>query len=286
MKTIPIAFDYVSGSHTGEKIKQQYESVIKVYDIDKKIFKIVCDQAANNKKAFKSTLECTDEDHLIKITTMLLEKQRKLDMIEEKKQTTLRTELEKEKNIMNKPINGSQTKITAFMKRDKVLIDLDDLSDELSEPIESEEETDENLTDLDADDLDLEELDSVKAVLAFLPCAAHNIQLVIKDGLVLDEPYTKLINHISRDIVTKSKVSTLIAEEIRSLELSLQKSVITRWNSILFMIRSVLKLSDKDFKAIRSVMRTKTAKQKEIKSKFCLSEIERDMLEELKTVLE
>lgn len=37
------------------------------------------------------------------------------------------------------------------------------------------------------------------------------------------------------------------------------------------MIRSVLKLSDKDFKAIVSVMRTKTAKQKEIKSKFCLS---------------
>lgn len=134
---------------------------------------------------------------------------------------------------MNKAINGSQIKITAFMKRDKVLIDLDDLSDELSEPIESEEETDENLTDLDADDLDLEDFDSsiinsAKAVLAFLPCAAHNVQLVIKDGLILDEPYTKLIQHISRDIVTKSKVSTLIAEEIRNLELSLQKSVITR----------------------------------------------------------
>lgn len=84
MRTILIAFEYVSASHTGDKIKQQYESVIKVYDIDKKIFKIVCDQAANNIKAFKTTLECTDDDHLIKITTMLLEKQRKLDMIEEK----------------------------------------------------------------------------------------------------------------------------------------------------------------------------------------------------------
>ncbi|RNA28341.1 zinc finger BED domain-containing 4-like, partial [Brachionus plicatilis] len=223
---------------------------------------------------------------------MLIKKQRKLDNLEEKKQATLRNELEKEINTMNKPINCNQTKITTFIKRDKVFLELDDLSDELSQSIESDEEIDDdNLTDLDAADIDLDDFDtsfinSAKAGLAFLPCAAHNIQLVIKHGLVLDEQYTKLIQNISRDIVSKSKVSTLIAEEVRKLELSLHKSVITRWNSILFMILSVLKLTEKDFKTIRGAMRNKTAKQKEIKRKFCLSDLERDMLEELKTVLE
>ncbi|RNA16575.1 hypothetical protein BpHYR1_042964 [Brachionus plicatilis] len=161
MQTIPIAFEYVSGSHTGNKIKQQYDSIVKIFGIDKKIFKIVCDQAANNKKAFKTTLECTDEDQLVKITNMLIEKQRKLDNLEEKKQATLRNELEKEINTMNKPINCNQTKITTSIKRDKVLLELDDLSDELSQSIESDEEIDDdNLTDLDAADIDLDDFDT------------------------------------------------------------------------------------------------------------------------------
>lgn len=32
---------------------------------------------------------------------------------------------------------------------------------------------------------------------AYLPCAAHNIQLVVKDGLKLDVEYTALIKEIS-----------------------------------------------------------------------------------------
>ena len=31
--------------------------------------------------------------------------------------------------------------------------------------------------------------------LAYLPCACNNIQLVIKDGLKLDQKYTSLIGH-------------------------------------------------------------------------------------------
>jgi hypothetical protein len=122
--------------------------------------------------------------------------------------------------------------------------------------------------------------------LAYVPCGAHNIQLVIKDGLKLNTEYTNLINRVGKDIVNKTKVSTLIAEELRQFNKKLNKKNATRWNSILFMIRSVLKLSPDEFKAIRLKMSTKTAEQRETKKKFDLSKEDREMLEELKVVLE
>jgi hypothetical protein len=50
-----------------------------------------------------------------------------------------------------------------------------------------------------------------------MPCSAHNIQLVIKNRLKLDKKYTDLISKVSNNIVSKSKVSHVIAEELRKL---------------------------------------------------------------------
>ena len=113
--------------------------------------------------------------------------------------------------------------------------------------------------------------------------------MVVNDGLNLDTTYTQLINKVSKNIVSKSKVVAIIAEEIRALSKSLYKSVVTRWNSILFMLRSVLKLTDKDFISIKNQLKNKkklTKKQKETLANFDLSSLERAMLEELKVVLE
>ena len=52
------------------------------------------------------------------------------------------------------------------------------------------------------------------------------------------------------------------------------------------MIRSVLKLKPEDFKEIRDEMSANNATQKEIREKFSLNEQERELLNELKTVLE
>ena len=109
---------------------------------------------------------------------------------------------------------------------------------------------------------------------------------MIKDGLKLSQTYNDLINRISKDIVCKSKASLSIAEELRKLNRKLNKKNVTRWNSILFMIRSVLKLSPEDMKTIRNQLPIKTQEQKEIKRKFDISTVEREMLEELKDVLE
>ena len=102
----------------------------------------------------------------------------------------------------------------------------------------------------------------------------------------MDEKYTTLIDKVSSDIVSKSKMSQIVAEELRNLDKKLSKKCVTRWNSILFMIRSVLKVSPAEFKTIRNSMPTATLQQKEVKKKFDISPNEREMLEELKVVLE
>ena len=62
----------------------------------------------------------------------------------------------------------------------------------------------------------------------------------------MDEEFT--IKRISKDIVSMPKVFLSIAGQFRSLEKTVKTYVITRWNSILFMVKSVLSLAETDFK--------------------------------------
>ena len=50
-----------------------------------------------------------------------------------------------------------------------------------------------------------------------MPCVAHHIQLVIKDGFYLNDDLKALIDKISKNIVTKSKCCTAVAEELHAL---------------------------------------------------------------------
>ena len=59
----------------------------------------------------------------------------------------------------------------------------------------------------------------------------------------------------------------------------------TRWNSILFLIRSVLKISPAEFTQIRNSLPTKTTNQKETKKLFKIEREEREMLAELRDLL-
>jgi hypothetical protein len=95
-----------------------------------------------------------------------------------------------------------------------------------------------------------------------------------------------LIEKVSKNIVSKSKASLVVAEELRKLHKKLNKKNLTRWNSTLFMIRSVLNLSPEDMKTIRNNMPSKTADQKAIKRNFDITTVEREMLSELKQLLE
>jgi hypothetical protein len=119
-------------------------------------------------------------------------------------------------------------------------------------------------------------------VQAYLPCAAHNLQLVLKDGFKLDEIFEKLLEKVKK-IVASCRRSTIVADELRQFGKTVQKNNITRWNSILFMIRSVNRLRGDEMKLILSIM---NAKIKDKSKRHCLTKIKFDMLLELQDVLE
>ena len=50
LHSIPIAFEFAVGSHTGEAIKSQYDSISKEFNIEHKTFKIVADQGKSKLK--------------------------------------------------------------------------------------------------------------------------------------------------------------------------------------------------------------------------------------------
>jgi hypothetical protein len=287
----------VTGRHTAINIKKQYDLILNRFNITDKVFKVVADQAANMKKALEDVTESNtivggaNEENLISLTKMLVERRRKLDQIEEKKQSQLVSNLNKSIEEINNQFSNvnNQPKINKYFNRDQILNDFDDMTEELSANSDDEINTLDD-TGLDADEEDDYDREIDPNMLNFvfssyLACAAHNGQLVLKDGLKLNEEYSRLIKKVSHDIVSKTKVSNLIAEEIRNLDKVLKSYVITRWNSILFMIRSVLKLTDKDFKTLRDKMNKATEKQRLIKKNFMLSDVERSMLTELEKLL-
>ncbi|CAF1194011.1 unnamed protein product [Didymodactylos carnosus] len=55
-KSYLLAFKYLSGSHTGDKLLKEYEAIMAQYDIEQKVVRLVTDNASNNIKAFGSLI--------------------------------------------------------------------------------------------------------------------------------------------------------------------------------------------------------------------------------------
>lgn len=101
---------------------------------------------------------------------------------------------------------------------------------------------------------------------------------MIKDGLNSTDAFQALITKVAY-IVGRCRKSSAVQEELRNYRISLLKRNDTRWNSILFMIRSVLKLSPDEIKSLVGLL-PKTKERPKISS------YEREQLVELKYVLE
>ena len=112
------------------------------------------------------------------------------------------------------------------------------------------------------------------------------LQNVIKNAFKLNDTYTVLVNKISKKIVSKSKFSHIIAEELADMKLKFSKKNATRWNSVLFMVRSVLKATPQQLQYIQSQMPSNNQKAKQARREFQISSTERVMLLELKELLE
>ncbi len=126
---IPIAFQHVQGSHTGEAIKLQFDEITKQWGLHSKIFKIVTDQAANMKKAFGDTFESED---IISVTKNLLQNQMRLDRLAEIKRSEedMQCKLIEEINLEIQKANSSMSvgRPTERKKACDILAELDELT--------------------------------------------------------------------------------------------------------------------------------------------------------------
>ena len=120
--------------------------MIKSLDIEDRIIKVVCDQGANIKKAFKSTVEADDVD-LIKITKDLLIHQKQKEVSERLAQ--LESEHILEISEMNKFTGDGNT---LKRKREQILDELDLEMDDFTDNESSDD--DYNVEDDDDDSVD------------------------------------------------------------------------------------------------------------------------------------
>ena len=81
-------------------------------------------------------------------------------------------------------------------------------------------------------------------------------------------------------------MSHLVAEELSKIKVKFNKKNETRWNSILFMIDSVLKVTPIQMKDIQDKMLDKTREQRRVKKFFYIKQNEREMLKELQELLQ
>ncbi len=85
--------------------------------------------------------------------------------------------------------------------------------------------------------------------------------------------------------MSKCRTCSSIAEELRNLNRYVNKCVVTRWNSILFMIRSVMNITPEEWENVRGKMKRATFTEAQKYKKFGISEKDRCMLSELQSLL-
>jgi len=127
--------------------------------VSDKIFKIVADQAANMKKALSDERESAsiasgaNDDKIQNLTQLLIERRRKYDLLESKKQQKEVDKLNESIEEFNRvKITDDQNKSKSFLKRDQVLLDLDELTEELTIEDDEKDEKDNDDTDEDVDE--------------------------------------------------------------------------------------------------------------------------------------
>ena len=86
-----------------------------------------------------------------------------------------------------------------------------------------------------------EQLDAINVPM-HQPCFAHTVQLVVKDGLKQADQINRVLGKITK-FVSHVRSSTKASDLLES-EVHLQAANVTRWNSQLNMLKSLLKVSN------------------------------------------
>jgi hypothetical protein len=115
-------------------------------------------------------------------------------------------------------------------------------------------------------------------------CAAHNLQLAFKYVLVLETEIECILYTVSK-LVTLSKTSNLVADDLKDLHVTLRKDFVVRWNSTYIMLKSYSKLTQMQIKSLLTHKSTK-AKNASDQKKMLLDSNETEKLAELCKILQ
>jgi hypothetical protein len=74
-----------------------------------------------------------------------------------------------------------------------------------------------------------------------IPCFAHTIQLVVKDGLQETKPFLSSLEKVSA-IAKLSHTCSKFSEKLESMKISIPRAVVTRWNSQFLLVERILSI--------------------------------------------
>ena len=155
-----LVFVYKICRHSGVNVKDEYDKVVKFYDLKHNVFKVITDQAANMRKAFGNEKEAHDTDEINKLTNELLLNQITLD--KKTKQDILRVELEEEILEFSTVEKRNQTEniVVSKKNRDQILASLlDDSDEDITDTLDDLNASNDTLND--ADELENDNVDSL-----------------------------------------------------------------------------------------------------------------------------
>ncbi|CAF0735235.1 unnamed protein product [Adineta steineri] len=201
-KTYVLCFVPLWGTHSGAVLLKKYEEIINKFDIKSKIVRLITDNAANNINAFQNIVIPGFEKYFI----------------------------ENDDDGIDEYANDSDT------NDDEVL------SDEYDYPPDQLSTT--NLlatSDVASEDLIQESINRLmeNTEIFRIPCFAHSLQLVVKDGLKEAKSIVCALEKVSA-IAKLAHTSTKFAEKLDLLKVSIPRAVITRWNSQFMTVERIL----------------------------------------------
>ncbi len=225
------------------------------------MYKIIADSGANVKKAFCET-KSMDNDYTDFISQLLDQ----VNIEEAVSTESITVEESEQREESEKTESDFNLNLSAESNEDTLLdADLDAIIEKATNLNENEESI--NLNEFDESEL------------AYLACVCHILQLAINDAFKLIKYFFNLVKKISH-FISKCRVSTIIKNELIEMKKTLLKNVVTRWNSIYFMVRSYNKITANEIKTL--ISKIKPSEQK----RCTLTFFERERAVELESVLD
>ncbi|CAF1126829.1 unnamed protein product [Rotaria sordida] len=203
-KSYVLGFVPLWGSHSGFLLLQKYQEMINICGIKDKIIRLVTDNGSNNINAFKDLVIPGFEQYFTEDDND--------DSNDEDSGVNLNDGTVSDEYEYEYPPNICSTTTNDFTTAELTQEDL--VKDSFRSLLENNE-------------------------VFRIPCFAHTIQLIVKDGLKETQSILSSLEKVST-IAKLSHKNTKFAEKLEMMKISIPRAVITRWNSQFLTVESIL----------------------------------------------